>query len=49
MVAHPLNKKLRQCQNCGHITEARYASHKIYQPALRRMVYCGYMRVVRDE
>lgn len=47
MPASEIHRKMRRCENCGHQALNRYTSHKVWRGG--RMVYCGYMRVVRDE
>lgn len=47
MTSRLLNKKLRECSNCGFRSDSRYNSHRIYVGSER--YYCGYMRVVREE
>ena len=41
-------KKLRRCNTCGYECVARYTSHTVWDKKLKKMVYCGNMRVVRD-
>jgi len=44
-----LEPKLRRCNNCGYSSIRRTNSHKVWCKEQKRMVYCGTMRVVRDE
>lgn len=42
-------KKLRKCNACGHECFSRYNTHKRWCKKNKKMVYCGTMRVIRDE
>ena len=44
-----LEPKLRKCNTCGYTSIRRTNSHKVWCKEQKRMVYCGTMRVVRDE
>jgi len=48
-LTNPQIKKLRECQKCGHKCYSRYTSHKKWCKETKKMVYCGCLRVVRDE
>ena len=49
MPAHLFRRDWRKCQECGFTTFARYSNHKVWCAKEKRPVYCGFMRLMRDE
>ncbi len=40
-------RQMRRCNECGYTANVLYNTHKRWEK--NRMIYCGYMRVVKDE